>query len=93
MNKKWCPLCGAETWEVQGRTGPVLLDPSTPNAAATDRVSVRFHGAGGTTASNHAWIIHRCKQIKFPKHPNFAALNAARRVVGLDPVKERGDSA
>ena len=93
MKKAWCPQCGAETWEVQGRQGPVLLNPSTPDAAATDRVSVRFHGANGTTASNHHWIVHRCKEIRYPKRRNLVALNAARRAVGLDPVEERGDSA
>ena len=93
MNKQWCPQCGAETWEVQGRSGPVLLDSATPDAAATDRVSVHFHGAGGTTTSNHNWIIHRCKQIKYPKRRSLATINAARRVVGHDPVEERGDSA
>lgn len=93
MRKHWCPLCGAEAWEVQGRTGPVLLDPATPDTAATDRVSVHFRSSEGITTSNHNWKIHRCKQIKYPKPRNIGALNAARRVVGLDPVKERGDSA
>lgn len=93
MRKQWCPLCGAETWEVQGRIGPVLLDPSTPTSAATDKVSVHFRSAEGTTTSNHHWTIHRCKQIRFPKPRNLAAVNAARRVVGLDPVEERGDGA
>lgn len=93
MNKRWCQQCGAETWEVQGRNGPILLDPATPEAAATDRVSVRFHGSAGTIASNHAWTVHRCKQIKFPKRRSLATINATRRAVGLDPVEERGDSA
>jgi len=93
MRKQWCPQCGAEAWEVQGRTGSVLLDPANPNAAATDKVSVQFRSAEGITTSNHNWTIHRCKQIRFPKPHNIDALNAARRVVGLDPVQERGDSA
>lgn len=93
MKKAWCPQCGAETWEVQGRTGPILVNPATPETAAADKIRVHFYTQEGTSTTTHHWTIHRCKEILYPKRRHITALNAARRAVGLDPVEERGDSA
>lgn len=93
MKKAWCPQCGAETWEAQGRIGPVLLNMANAQTPASDKIRVHFHTQEGTATTTANWTIHRCKEIRYPKRRSIAALNAARRAVGLDPVEERGDSA
>lgn len=89
MRRAWCQRCGAEAWEVQGQSGPILVE-NKPGRAG-DLVRVKTALAEGSSVSN--WYVHRCIEVKYPPKRNTAAMNRALQVVGLDPIEERGDGA
>lgn len=88
MRTTYCQRCGTAVYLGQSTGGEVLIDQGPPRE---NRQLIKVTPTDGTPAVIHS--IHICKQVLYPRKTNTAAINAARRVVGLEPLQERGDGA
>lgn len=88
MVTTYCQQCGTAVYLGQSAGGEVLIDQGPPRQ---NRQLIKVKHADGTPAVIHS--IHVCDEVRYPKRSNAAAINAARRVVGLEPLQERGDGA
>lgn len=89
MKRAWCQRCGVEVYEAQGQSGPIQL--TSQPGRARDLVRVKVALGDGVTVSN--WWVHRCAEVLYPPKRHKAAMNRALEAFGLDPMKEREDSA